>query len=136
MKLWVDDERPAPEGWTWAKTSEEAKRFLYFDRAFEYKIEEISFDHDLGGDDTTRVIVLWMLEHSIPWPPVVRVHTMNNVGRAWLEGMITRYAPPGTLQRSLGSSTLSNSTSARRTADDDYDGRGAETSSHSSDADT
>lgn len=93
MKLWIDDERAAPEGWKWAKTSDEAIRFLFFDRAFDYMIDEISFDHDLGGDDTTRKVVLWICENDIPWPDIVRVHTANPVGREWLEGMINRYGP-------------------------------------------
>lgn len=54
--------------------------------------DEISFDHDLGGDDTTRPVALWLAEHDA-WPPVVRVHTANPVGRDWLEGIITRYGP-------------------------------------------
>lgn len=94
MKLWVDDERPAPEGWKWAKTSAEAIGRLagvYSDEPGP--VAELSLDHDLGGDDTTRKIVLWMLEHDIPWPPVVRVHTANPVGRDWLVGMIERYGP-------------------------------------------
>jgi hypothetical protein len=55
-------------------------------------ITEMSLDHDLGGDDTTRPIVLWMCENE-SWPTTVHVHTANPVGREWLEGMIERYKP-------------------------------------------
>ena len=88
MKLWVDDLRePGPE-WKWAKSSNEAIRYLLVNT-----VEEISFDHDLGGDDTTRPVVLWMINHNYDWPAIVRVHTANPVGREWLVGMINRYGP-------------------------------------------
>ncbi|MEV6643273.1 cyclic-phosphate processing receiver domain-containing protein [Amycolatopsis sp. NPDC051371] len=49
----------------------------------------ISLDHDLGGDDTTRPVVLWLCEND-RCPPEVRVHTANPVGREWLTGMARR----------------------------------------------
>ncbi|MGV8875505.1 MAG: cyclic-phosphate processing receiver domain-containing protein [Rhodococcus sp. (in: high G+C Gram-positive bacteria)] len=49
MKLWVDDLRLPPEGWEWAKTSREAITALS-----SSDVSELSLDHDLGGDDTTR----------------------------------------------------------------------------------
>ncbi|WP_368856486.1 cyclic-phosphate processing receiver domain-containing protein, partial [Mycobacteroides abscessus] len=36
-------------------------------------IEAISLDHDLGGEDTTRPVVLWLAEHG-NWPQRVYVH--------------------------------------------------------------
>jgi hypothetical protein len=98
VKLWVDDLRPAPEGWRWAKSSEEAIRYLSIYAWFGVTITEVSFDHDLGGDDTSRKVVLWMCENDYPWPRICRVHSANPPGVEWLEGMITRYAPPGTLR--------------------------------------
>lgn len=85
--LWVDDLRPPPHGWLWAKTSTEAISFL---RTFD--IDVMSLDHDLGGDDTTRPVVLWLCGGT-SWPREVRVHTANPVGREWLEGMVSRYGP-------------------------------------------
>lgn len=85
--LWVDDLRPAPDGWLWAKTSGEAIDVLAAE-----PIEAVSLDHDLGGDDTTRRVVLWLCEHE-HWPPTVHVHTANPVGREWLVGMADRYGP-------------------------------------------
>ena len=92
MKLFVDDERAAPEGWVLAKTSEEALFLLLAN-----DVEALSLDHDLGGDDTTRRIVLAMCEHEY-WPESVYVHTGNVIGEEWLVGMIRRYAPEGTLK--------------------------------------
>lgn len=86
-KLYIDDLRPVPEGWVLAKTSAEAIRLLDENPAYE----AISFDHDLGGDDTSRVVVLWLCEHEDKWPQRAYIHSMNPVGREWLTGMINRY---------------------------------------------
>ena len=90
--LWIDDLRDPPEGWEWAKTSEEAiavlARHLFGDGS--EVIDEISFDHDLGGDDTTRKVVLWMCEMDY-FPGAHYIHSANPVGREWLEGMLDKY---------------------------------------------
>ena len=92
MKLWVDDLRDPPNWndgtWSWARTSQEAIDCLKYLGPYE----EMSLDHDLGGEDTTRAIVLWLCEHG-HWPDKVVVHSANPVGREWLEGMIERYKP-------------------------------------------
>lgn len=88
MKLWIDDLRPPPEGWEWARYSVVALLYLH-----NHDIEEVSFDHDMGRGDTTRSVVLWLCEHPDRWPKVCRVHSMNPVGAEWLEGMINRYGP-------------------------------------------
>lgn len=58
MKLWLDDERPAPDGWYWVKTASEAIHALEcmrdaakLPRLWEGKdvvITHMSFDHDLA----------------------------------------------------------------------------------------
>lgn len=88
MRLWIDDERPAPEGWERACNVSEALEALT-----RGDVDEVSFDHDLGGDETSRQVILILCEQGWPWPPVCRVHTANPVGREWLEGMINRYGP-------------------------------------------
>lgn len=88
MKLWVDDYRYPPEGWVWAQTLEDALDIVQ--NVPIYMITEMSLDHDLGGDSTTRPLVRWMAEFNT-WPDSVRVHSDNPVGREWLEGMINRY---------------------------------------------
>lgn len=45
MKLWIDDERPAPEGWVQARTLIEALYYLY---SMKESITDIALDHDLG----------------------------------------------------------------------------------------
>jgi hypothetical protein len=86
--LWVDDLRIPPPGWDWATTSTTAIETLTV-KTFDV----MSLDHDLGGDDTTRPVVLWLCEHPDRWPTEIRVHTANPVGAEWLTGMIRRYHP-------------------------------------------
>lgn len=78
MKLWIDDIRKAPNGWVWVKTSTEAIKML-----LSHPIEEISFDHDLGGEDTAyRVAVLIetkAYEGKLP-KMIWHVHSANPVG--------------------------------------------------------
>jgi hypothetical protein len=51
MKLWIDDCRPAPEGWVLAKSAIDAICKIALQAAYAHDpIEEISFDHDLGYD--------------------------------------------------------------------------------------
>jgi len=103
MRIWVDDIRTPPDDdgfWWWCKNSSEAIRLLVnakfaTDRGWvgsDDAISVMSLDHDLGGDDTSRRIVLWMCENEF-WPEEVRVHSANPVGVEWLEGMIERYKP-------------------------------------------
>lgn len=88
-KLWVDDLRPPPDdSWIWSKTSADA-----LDTLTTKRFTVMSLDHDLGGDDTTRPIVLWLCENPENWPDQVRCHSANPVGREWIEKMCERYKP-------------------------------------------
>lgn len=94
MKLWIDDMRSQPDAsWIRAYTSRGAIAALErFSNPAWYLLphEEIALDHDLGGDDTTRPVVLWMIEHGFKFDKYT-ILTANPVGREWLEGMIERY---------------------------------------------
>lgn len=97
MKIWVDDIRTPPDdSWNWYKTSTSLIADMANWRNNWNRISDvvkvISLDHDLGGEDTTRGIVLAFCEWN-DWPVEVRVHSANPVGRQWLEGMIERYKP-------------------------------------------
>ena len=102
MKLWLDDERPAPVGWTWVKTTDEATAHLAAGG-----VAEASLDHDLGACDgclsagCSRCgclchrdgswFVRWMAETNC-WPrqkPVV--HSANPVGAKYMRDVIDRY---------------------------------------------
>lgn len=90
LKLWVDDVRSPPdESWNWAKTSREAIVILMGLNA-EVVLRSISLDHDLGDNDTTRPVVIWMIENDFRFNNYF-VHSANPVGSEWLRGMIERY---------------------------------------------
>lgn len=81
MKLWVDDERPAPdETWVVATFSDEALGLLRLNLAAKGTLEEVSLDYDLGGDDTGMKVLNWMIE-SNRWPKSLTIHTANPPGR-------------------------------------------------------
>jgi hypothetical protein len=79
MYLWLDDLRdPAHhhcEGWTWAKTAEDAIKLLSTG-----EVEFASLDHDLGSVLDGHDVVCWMEEHDV-WPSKgVVVHSGNTEG--------------------------------------------------------
>jgi hypothetical protein len=95
LKLWIDDLREAPDPtWETITTSDAAIAFLNFWKdqmeSALFPFEVVSFDHDLGGDDTTRPVVIWMIENNVRFNEY-RVHSANPVGVQWLTGMIERY---------------------------------------------
>jgi hypothetical protein len=96
MKIWVDDIRTPPDDtWEWYKTSSEViTSFVNWQNNWYTGdiVDVISLDHDLGGEDTTRGIVLWMCQYNW-WPVDIRVHSANPVGRDWIEKMVERYKP-------------------------------------------
>lgn len=75
-KLWLDDERPVPEGFRGALSSQEALDLI----GVLGPPELMSLDHDLGGDDTTMVFLRGLSE-VLESPPRYRVHSANPVGR-------------------------------------------------------
>ena len=86
IKLYLDDERPTPEGWLRCSTAASAIDILAHNA-----VEVVSLDHDLGlGDDHTGYTVAkWIEEqaHTRPdyVPPVVRCHSDNGPGRQAIE---------------------------------------------------
>lgn len=94
-KLWVDDERPAPDDtWMVAENSDTAKRFLALQwECLNETYTEVSLDHDLGGDDTSMKIIDFLEEFPHLWPQSVTIHTQNPVGRDNLTRAINANAP-------------------------------------------
>lgn len=90
MKLWLDDLRPAPEGYLWCRSVNEAKKAIL--TATE-PIEWIDCDHDLGdyaadGGDGIKLLD-WLAETGRHYP--IRLHTMNPVGRENMKRLVERY---------------------------------------------
>lgn len=96
VKLWVDDLRPAPRGWYWATSVDEAIGIL-----MDCYVDTMSLDHDLGdegGGDTIKLVqkIVWLQEVAgvKVWPenrPLI--HSMNPVGRDNMNALIDRYGP-------------------------------------------
>lgn len=89
-RLWLDDLRPAPPGWTKVRSVNAAIRLLETG-----SVTHASLDYDLGdyaedGGDGYH-IVDWMAEHEV-WPAEgVCCHSGNPTGRALIERMIARF---------------------------------------------
>lgn len=106
-RLWLDDLRPAPPGWTHVKTVQEAEEHL-----LNNEVDEASLDHDLGHSPgcpacqptadarsqhidapNGKHLVLWMIEHS-KWPKnKPNIHSQNPVGRETMRALVDRYFP-------------------------------------------
>lgn len=77
MKLWVDDQRPAPDGWVLARTVTDAVRLL----ANAQGVEEISLDHDIACT-SRRGDLVWEAHASEETfePVAYYIHMMSEVG--------------------------------------------------------
>src|SRR5471032_1183513 len=94
-RLFIDDVRdPVASDWIIARASGEAIALLE-------RLgcpSEISFDHDLGGDDTAMAVVKRLINLDldarggyIPQSCVFSVHSANPVGRHNIEGLLMQY---------------------------------------------
>lgn len=125
--MWLDDVRPAPEGWVHVTSVEEAKRWLLSGR-----VEKASLDHDLGAcDNCIRTdfrcaaklgcphvpngydLVCWMHDNNV-WPRKrPSVHSANPIGKQKMLDLILRRnwlpIPIAGSSASLEWSTMGNS---------------------------
>lgn len=104
MKIWIDDVRPAPEGYVWVKSVNEAKdaikgceRNVWWAIAYKqyhledkYWIKLIDIDHDAGDYGPPDYIKLldWLEETGRNYP--IRIHSQNPVGVANMRRIIER----------------------------------------------
>lgn len=91
MKLWIDDTRPAPEGYVWVHSVDEAKWIISHYSCVIYfndsgirvdEIEIIDIDHDAGiyaqfGGDYICLLD-WLEKTGRNYP--IRIHSANVVG--------------------------------------------------------
>ncbi len=102
MKLYVDDIRPAPEGWQQARTVTDAIRFLAM---FGDQVTEISLDHDISyavevagtqrpfpSPENFTSVARFIVAHYYnknhdSWPSIV-IHTANPVGSREIEKIL------------------------------------------------
>jgi hypothetical protein len=85
MKVYLDDERATPDGWTRVYWPDEAIRLLE-----TAAVEELSLDHDLGNDErgTGYDVILW-IEEAVALrgfrSPKIYVHSANASARAKMQ---------------------------------------------------
>ena len=90
MKIWVDDIRPAPEGYERARTTNQAIDYI---RCYGSLIYLLDLDHDAGdyvelGGDYIKILD-YMEEHNINDIPI-RIHSANPVGVANMRRIIQK----------------------------------------------
>ena len=112
MRLWLDDCRPAPEGYVWVKRVDEAifeierhnhnfdacwKHYILgwcnheqLERRLEiWRIDEISCDNDLGEDEPEGYKLLdWLEATGRNYP--IGIHTSNSAARERMRTIIQR----------------------------------------------
>lgn len=81
MKVYLDDERQAPDGWVRVFWPDEVIALLQTGA-----VRELSLDHDLGDDErgTGYDVVLWIEEAVVLRgfaPPTIHVHSANASAR-------------------------------------------------------
>ena len=103
MKFWIDDVRPAPDGYIWIKSVRLAKWSIeQYESMVRYgekhnlrgkvTLEVIDMDHDAGdyandGGDYIKLLD-WLEETGRNYP--IRIHSMNPVGRENMRAIIRR----------------------------------------------
>ena len=92
MKLWVDDIRPAPEGYSRAYSTRQAIALIWGNEDFGTPYELIDIDHDAGdyakyGGDYINLLN-WLEETGRNYP--IHIHSANPVGVANMRRIIKR----------------------------------------------
>lgn len=88
VNLYLDDCRPAPEGFILAKSVDECIKIMSV-----HNVDILSLDHDLGeGRPTGYNLVKWMITNAV-YPERIVLHTSNPVGRENMRQLLERYKP-------------------------------------------
>lgn len=95
MKVYLDDRRPAPDGWLRTFTVAETINTLKY-----YPVSELSLDHDLGrfgikdGKEEKGIHVLdWIYEQVVLFgyiPPKIYIHSDNASGVQYMKLLLDR----------------------------------------------
>lgn len=89
-KLFLDDERdPVTDDWIIARSSREAIDLV----KAKGMPDEIAFDHDLGGDDTSMKFIWWFIDAHYDGLLNIgeisyTIHSQNTVGVANIRGLM------------------------------------------------
>lgn len=105
MKLYVDDIRPAPEGWQQARTVTDAIKFL---SNFGNQVTEISLDHDISyavevagtqrpfpSPENFQAVAYFIavMFGQVEKKPEIVIHTANPVGGRELANILMTFKP-------------------------------------------
>ena len=90
MKLWIDDVRPAPYGYVWVKTINDAILQIEMHEQNNVPFLLISLDHDAGDYGAPDYIKLldWLEETGRNYP--IHIHSINPVGVENMRRIIER----------------------------------------------
>lgn len=85
MKIFLDDIRPAPQGWKLVRWPQEAISLL-----MTGAVTNLSLDHDLGDDKrgTGYDVIIWLERAVVDYgivPPKIKVHSANIAARKRME---------------------------------------------------
>ena len=93
-KLFIDDERyPVGDSWVIARTSNEAVEIIKEQGIPSF----ISFDHDLGGRDTSMIFIHKMIDFVLDGDMMIPddfdfyVHSQNPIGKQNIEGILKSF---------------------------------------------
>ncbi|MEM7677623.1 MAG: cyclic-phosphate processing receiver domain-containing protein [Myxococcota bacterium] len=88
LKVFLDDERPPPEGWVGARWPDEVIKLLC-----TKQVAQLSLDHDLGDDErgTGYDVLLW-IEEAVATrgfkPPIITIHSANSSAKRKMEAAV------------------------------------------------
>jgi len=94
MKLWLDDIRPAPEGWERVKDATEFWRAIAKTHCMK-EVEAISFDNDLGenrveGWEIAKDLLdMYIVQTDLKHVPILTVHSANVPAAKRIKGYIS-----------------------------------------------
>lgn len=95
--LFIDDEREPPQNAALHKTLVVRSSLDAIHAVMTYGVPSfISYDHDLGGDDTSTRFINWLIEAYLSgvirvFPTDYYVHSQNPVGKQNIEGLLQAF---------------------------------------------
>ena len=96
MNLFIDDERFPPDNgqpWHVVRSTAEAVKYVSENGVPDL----ISFDHDLGGEDTAIKFIHWLIDRDLENPGLIGknfkfvIHSQNPVGARNIEKLLSGY---------------------------------------------
>lgn len=86
LKLYLDNQRPAPPGWQLVRTVDQAKPFIRSGR-----VSQLSVDYDLDNDHKGMELLTWMRDHKKHSEYAPKVHSGNAVGALKMKAFIAEH---------------------------------------------